>query len=94
MKINDLRRPSELSETIMEINDLRTEPRMNANKRECSEIRSLGSAVVSTAVFGVSPNTSLFVSFLPKRGARRTPQRPRRSRSPSIKRGEKEPEKS
>jgi hypothetical protein len=36
----------------------------------------MGSAVVPTAVVGVSPTTSPFFHFQPERGARRTPQRP------------------
>jgi hypothetical protein len=71
---------------------LRMKPRMDSNKREFSEIRSVGSAVAlvaskrsedgSTAVFGVPPKTSQFVSFLSERVARRTPQRPGRSLLP------------
>jgi hypothetical protein len=84
----------QLSETIMEINDL----------RDLDALQFPGSAVVSTAVFGVPPNTSRPRRFLEhhgvpghrskgesirrpsakKHGARRTTRRPGRSRSPSI----------
>src|SRR5665213_1255490 len=51
------------------------QPRMDANKRECFEIQSVGG-------YAVPHNTALLsVPFFPERGARRTPRRPGRSRS-------------